>query len=201
MTTCLVLGAAACLHEDIKAYTGPIDGVVAVNDAITEWPGDLTACVSLHARQYFAKPGWLALRAAKGYPKPAMLFGHPEAFKGRDGTILTGKVTPTPFEFYEGHPSGSSGLFAAKVALVDLGFDRVVFCGVPMSPGPHIAADWRKPGDENRWTEANAGGTSSALGFRNAWLTIPMEYRNRMRSMSGWSRVLLGAPETMKETA
>lgn len=200
MTTCLVLGGAACLHEDIAAYTGPVDGVVAVNDAITEWPGDLTACVSLHPRRFFDAPGWVVDRARRGYPKPLHLFGHPAAFRGRDGMALQGRVTPTPFEFYEGQPSGASGLFAAKVALVDLGFDRVVFCGVPMNPVPHLKAGWRKPGEENRWVAKDTDGRSSAHGFRNAWLVTPIEYRNRMRSMSGWTRVLLGAPETTKET-
>jgi len=174
--TALVLGGASCLHDDITAYIGAVDGCVACNDAGAEWSGDLDGWVSLHP-QFFTGKGWLDKRQG---PPPKRLFAHHAANKA----VQIGRYPPgiefTDYQFPEQHRSGSSGLFAAKVALIDLGFDRAVLCGVPMDPRPHFfdREDWK-----------------SAEGFRGAWLAVPQEYRDRIRSMSGWTRVLLGAPE------
>jgi len=67
LTTCLVLGSAECLQEDIGAYAGPINGVIAVNAAGIIWPGRLDAWVTGHPEDMTRK-GWLASREAKGYP-------------------------------------------------------------------------------------------------------------------------------------
>jgi len=190
VTTALVLGGAECLHMDLAAYVEAghgFAGVVTVNDALTEWPGRVDAAVSLHPR-YFAQKGWRDARAAKGYAPALRHFGHMEARQVQEGKGLTCDVEFTEYRFPGQDKSGSSGLFAAKVALIDLGFDRVVFCGVPMTNEPHF---W--DADRTPWKPAE--------GFRRQWLTVPEEYRSRMASMSGWTRVLLGAPETEGETA
>lgn len=171
--TCLVLGGAACVHDDIIAYTGPVDGVVAANDAgtITE---QLDGWVSLHP-QYWLKKGWLASRAAKGHP-PAPLYTH-DMRRAPEGAIETEYCFPGQ------EHSGSSGMFAAKVALIDLGFDRVVLCGVPMSQMAHFTG-------ETHWD-----GTSHVPNrYLKRWALIPQEYMDRIRSMSGATRDLLGAP-------
>lgn len=189
MTTCLVLGGAACLHDDLAAYTGPVDAVGAVNDAISEWPGELDFACSLHPRFMVQGPSWLKVRADRSYPAPRTLYCHAAAKEP-----LPPHITRTELELpgQGAGQSGSSGLLAAKVALVDLGYDRVVLCGVPMTPTPHIdgATNWSDKPDR-----------SPCLGFRNAWLEVDEEYRRRMRSLSGWTAVLLGKPETAKETA
>lgn len=177
MKTALVLGGASCLWDDIRAYTGPVDGCVACNDAGAEWPGDLDGWVSLHP-QYFTRKGWLEKRQG---PPPKRIFAHTAA---GTKTVQLGRypaeIEFTDYAFPGEHRSGSSGLFAAKVALVDLGFDRAVLCGIPLDKRPHFfdGDDWK-----------------AAEGFRSAWLNIPGNYRDRMRSMSGWTRTLLGSPE------
>lgn len=193
MTTALVVGGAACVWDDLSAYTGSRDAVIAVNDIGAEWPEQLDAWVSLHARSFDTGPNWIKRRADNGHPRARRYFGHHGAFKGgrREYSQLQSFATPTGYDF-AGEKSGSSGLFAAKVALVDLGFDRVVLAGVPMTPTPHF-------NDKRNWTKPNASGQTSAHGFRNSWLAVPQEYRDRMRSMSGWTRVLLGAPDERKE--
>lgn len=173
-----MLGGGSCLHDDIGAYLGPINGVVACNDAGTVWPGNLAAWVSLHP-QHFVVKKWLADRQG---PPAKRIFGHSGS---ENKAVLRGRgpdgLEFTDYQFPGQDRSGSSGLFAAKVALIDLGFDRVVLCGVPMDRRPHFfdREDWK-----------------SAEGFRSAWLAVPQTYRDRMRSMSGWTRVLLGSPET-----
>jgi hypothetical protein len=186
LTTALVLGGGDTLFEDIDRYRaehgGHYDGVVACNDAGTVWPETLDAWVSLHCR-YFVQKDWRKKRAEAGYPEALRHYGHLQAFRGSLGEKagLTRDLIATDYLFPGQDKSGSSGLFAAKVALIDLGFDRAVLCGVPMSNGPHFWDAEKKPWAPNE-------------GFRRQWLTVPQEYRDRMTSMSGWSRVLLGAP-------
>jgi hypothetical protein len=195
LTTALVIGGAACVWEDVYAARHiRRDAVIACNEIGIEWPGEIDAWVSLHARSFDTGPNWIKGRADNGHPPARRYFGHHGAFKGsrRDYSRIPSFATATDYSFAN-EKSGSSGLFAAKVALVDLGFDRVVLAGVPMTPTKHF--DGR-----DRWTRPNAGGKTSAHGFRNSWLAVPQEYRDRMRSMSGWTRVLLGAPDEMKET-
>lgn len=82
-------------------------------------------------------------------------------------------------------------MFAAKVALVDLGFDRAVLCGIPMSPMKHItgADHWHTQPDGH-------GRRTSTLPNRylKRWRDVPQEYRDRIRSMSGATREMFGAP-------
>lgn len=185
MKTCLVLGGADCLFEDVHAARNlPRDGVVACNEAGIEWPGDLDAWVSLHP-EHFTGKRWLEKR--QGSPAKRLI-AHPAAAQPHRRARLPANVEFTEYAFPGQTHSGSSGLFAAKVALIDLGFDRVVFCGVPLTQTPHFWDAKREP-----WKSAN--------DFRRQWLALPEEYRDRMRSMSGWTAVLLGKPEIeTKET-
>lgn len=196
MRTALVIGGAACVWEDIAAAKAiDYQAVIACNDIGAEWPDELDAWVSLHPRSFTTGPNWRQRRADNGHPPAKRYFGHPAAFKGRQAMALdlATFVTPTDYDF-AGEKSGSSGLFCAKVALVDLGFDRVVLAGVPMTPTAHF-------NEKRNWTKANASGRTSAHGFRNSWMAVPKEYRDRMRSISGWTRVLLGSPDELKEAS
>lgn len=184
MTTALVLGGGHSLYDDLRKVREAglqFDGVVACNDAGMEWPHSLDAWVSLHC-WYFVDKKWRQTRRERGFPEAKRHYGHPEAFTGSlaKQQSLTGDLLRTPYSF-AGEKSGSSGLFAAKVALVDLSFDTVILCGVPMTKTPHY---W--DATETNW--------DSAEGFRKSWLNVPKDYRDRMRSLSGWTRVLLGAP-------
>ena len=86
----------------------------------------------------------------------------------------------TEFRFPGQTGTGSSGLFALKVALVDLGFDRAVLCGVPISEmAGHVT---------------NGPVWGDAPHYREAWTEAAPEIIGRARSMSGWTRDLLGAP-------
>jgi hypothetical protein len=76
--------------------------------------------------------------------------------------------------------SASSGGYAAKVALDD-GFDRVVLAGVPMDPAAsHFTRG--KP-----WLQRD----SFTIGFQKS---VP-HFAGRVRSMSGWTKELLGEPD------
>lgn len=178
MTTALVLGGGACVWSDVEAALslGEFDGVVTCNDVTAAWPGPIDACASLHASSW---PRWIAQRDRRGYPRPGRIFGH----DGATGTIK-GELAPlaefTPYKFPGQDRTGSSGLFALKVALIDLGFDRAALCGVPMTVAE------RHFFDPKEWR--------GALSHRKGWEQALPQIKGRARSMSGWTAELLGRP-------
>lgn len=172
MRTAVVLGGAACVWADAVDYAGPWDGTVAANDIGVVWPDRLDAWCSMHPEKLRK---WAAERQSSGLIR-APLWSHRQAVPA--GAPWLGHITPA--QFGPKIRAGNSGLFAAKIAMVDLGFDRVVFCGCPMEPTPHFYGGeaWRDA--EPHWAD---------------WLQLPPEWRARMRSMSGRTRELLGAPD------
>lgn len=74
---------------------------------------------------------------------------------------------------------GSSGLLAVKVSLT-LEFDKIVLAGVPMDPQPHFD----RPGE---WLDY--------VSYRRNWIKFKPAMQDRVRSMSGWTKELLGGPD------
>lgn len=175
MTVALVLGGAACVFNDVEVALalGKFDGVIACNDMAARWPGRLDAAVSKHPERW---TGWLAARERRRFPAPDRVISHLEA-EGQASEAVTGH---TEFRFPGQTASGSSGLFALKVALVDLGFDKAVLCGVPMS------ADRGHFAYGPTWPDA--------IHYQPAWREALPAIQDRARSLSGWTRNLLGAP-------
>lgn len=178
MRAALVLGGAGNVWDDVDAALslGEFAGVVACNDVGASWPGHLDAWVSLHAEKFGI---WATQRTAAGYPPAGVILAHNEQC-GRKGLPLcvSGR---TEFRFPGQRETGSSGLFALKVALVDMGFDKAVLCGVPMDAAPgHFfdPAAWR-----------------GAVSHRRGWHEVLPAIQHKARSMSGWTRDLLGAPD------
>lgn len=172
MKTALCLGGADCVRDDWTAALDLFspDLVVAANHVGTIWPGRLDAWVTLHPEHI---AGWRAERQANG---------HPDA----DEYLLMGDHLPgwcslTDHRFPGMDLSGSSGMMAAKVAICDLGADRVVLAGIPLLRQAHFF------GAHDMF---EAAGT-----YREAWKTIPARYRAMMRSMSGWTADFLGRPD------
>lgn len=159
----LVLGGAASVYDDVEAALdlGEFDGVIAAKRIGNHWRGRIDAWVSLHAGQ---KAGLIARRAKHGLPPIGRLFEF-----GDVPHLYPGQTNP-----------GASGLFAVKVALDELGYDRVVVCGVPMSPTPHfdVPTAWR-----------------AAEGYQTGWRQALPHIADRVRSMSGFTEQLLGRPD------
>lgn len=178
MSVALVLGGAATVWADVEAALelGEFDAVVTCNDITTSWPGPIDAAVSLHAEQWGL---WIERRDRLGHPRPKQIIGHTTA---RDSILrMPPCVTDfTEYRFPGQVETGSSGLFALKVALIDLGIDRAVLCGMPMTdPAGHFF-------DPRPW-----GG---AMAHRRGWQESMHHIRDRARSMGGWTQELLGAP-------
>ena len=158
---CLVLGGAASVFDDAERVLemAEFDAVIATNDAGAHWSGRLDQWATLHPEKL---PRWERDRRTRGYPGGYVRWSHAEK-PHIDRVTMDWR--------------GSSGLFAVKVAL-ELRFDRVVLCGVPMAAdGAHFfdAAEW-----------------AACRGYLNAWNTRHKELAGRVRSMSGWTARLLG---------
>jgi hypothetical protein len=111
-------------------------------------------------------PGWLRERRARELPAPERLWCHRGSVAG--------------FTDWTRDWAGSSGLFAVKIAR-ELGHERVILAGVPMTvQGGHFRR-------RQRWT--------AAFGFRPAWERRRAELAPYVRSMSGWTQEIFGAPD------
>lgn len=78
---------------------------------------------------------------------------------------------------------GTSALYAVEIAL-KLGAEKIVLAGVPMDEGPH-------------YYDTDLG--ISALGewldlYRSGWRCARPTIQGIVKSMSGWTRTVLGAP-------
>ena len=173
MTVALVLGSGTTLADDV-ARAGSFDGVVACNDAGWWWKGELDAWVSYHPEELQRR---IDKRASLGL-SPAK----------RVVSFWDKLSQEYPFEWvdwwHKDFPAnGSSGLFAVKYALIDLGFDEVKLCGIPLTATDHFYAE------DTQFV--------SARSWRASWANVAPEMRARMTSMSGWTKALLEGQATM----
>jgi len=109
--------------------------------------------------------GWMAQRKAAGLP---------------DGYQTWSSVKRTVVQnHFNGLTGGSSGLYAVSVALQALKHPRILLCGVPMnlSRNAFSGQDWH-----------------SYKRYRKGWEREREWLAPRVRSFSGWTREMFGAP-------
>jgi hypothetical protein len=89
---------------------------------------------------------------------------------------------------------GSSGFAAGLWAHHGMGFSEVILCGVPLDPGgyaPEVAA-WKKQQGDNGQSFVD---TCNLMRWREGIMKYVEDGRASMiRSMSGWTRQVCGAP-------
>jgi hypothetical protein len=167
MLKALVLGGAACVHEGAEralALFQP-DAIFAVNNIGIDWSGRLDYWCTLHPLPTHKWPGMA--QALVRRHKAGL--NRPQTWAHRPGPGID-RTT--------GDWAGSSSLFAVKVARLE-GFERIVLAGVPMNASYHY-------NDARPWMQHTA--------FVNGWRKRAPEIRPFVRSMSGWTRELLGDP-------
>lgn len=169
MRSALILGDAAGVHveaAEAQCLFSP-DVVIAVNNIGITWP-HVDHWVTLHIDDC---PNWCGLA---------------EAVRRR---ALAGLNTPTtwahkPARGVDRHTedwTGGSGLLAVKIAIFELGIERVVLGGMPMSDAvPHFytSEPWRQ-----------------APRYHRGWIAHHKEIAPFVRSMSGWTREQFGPPD------
>ncbi|MFC3072358.1 hypothetical protein [Shinella pollutisoli] len=178
----LIVGSALSVWKDVEdaLAMGEFAEVVTCNDTIPNWPGECVV-VTFHPEKLIA---WLEARDRRGFPKPAALYVKSEWREKQPPNVVREiealDIIETDYRFPGQTHSGSSGLFCTKVALVNRGHERALCCGVPMSPDAmHIVR-------QRRW----GGAATMQAGWQEAYPVI----KDSVRSMSGWTRELLGKP-------
>lgn len=187
--SCLILGGANTVWRDVAVLETLIDGywpgvVIAVNDIGVIWPRRLDHWASVHPEKMSTtvgwknprggRHGWAGLRESKGLPS------EPDIWSNAHGRHH-GKIDRVLQQW----ASGSSGLFAVAVAY-KLGMQRVVLAGTPMDDRGHFTESLVHHPDQ-AWT--------SVRSHRKAWETHLPRLRERTRSLSGWTREVLGFPD------
>lgn len=176
MTAALVLGGAECVWTDAETAMAMVDpdAVIAVNDMIALWPGKIDYACTLHREKLL---GWQTGRKAAGFNAD-----YQTAYFEKPKKRPTGPAPKVDLVVSDRWPhldTGSSGLYGVKVALNE-GFDRVILAGIPMDAGlGHFVR-------HETW--------DAARGFRAAWVGAIPHILGPVRSMSGWTREILGYP-------
>lgn len=173
---CVIAGGAMCVWDDIQGFAPEIRGggtdLMCVNDIGMHMP--------LKVRHWFSNgPGdvqrWRACRR-RGYNEDIVT--HALEFSSQPGKVHW--VWPWP-----GH--GTSSLNAVYTAL-QMGYTDVVLCGVPLDNQPNYFS----PAWERRNFEREVPDRDGRLKW---WGRAADErFNGRVKSMSGRTRELLGAP-------
>jgi hypothetical protein len=168
----LILGSANTLREDLRGALSMCDNyevVIAAKGAALEWGGRLDAWVTLHPDRIKRE---MDLRVHhRKFPRPDRVYAHRQE---------AGVTHVSEYKFDGQKTSGSSGHFALYVAIVHYGCDRNVLCGIPLEK--HMG---RLDGKEH-WSGSRA--------FRDDWNQSLPHIKPFTRSMSGWTKSLLGEP-------
>jgi len=140
------------------------------------WPGDvITMATNETGWQY---PGrldhWVTL--------------HPENFERKSWIAKRAIKDYTTWshrwnvdEYWEHWGAGSSGLYCVTIALEKLKIEKIVLCGVPMDTQGNV--DGR-----DEWA------MKEVAIHREGWKKHLPKIKDHVRSMSGWTRELLGEP-------
>ena len=175
MMRVLIFGRAQGVWEEVEAAQknfGPFDTIIGVGKAGIDWPHPLEHWVSFHTDLF---PHWIDLRERNGYPEAGKFWSCD--YRGRSPRYKP----PVPLTLVK-VSGGSSGFVAIYVALqgFDLPADKVVLAGIPMT---NMAGHYDEDGD---WAEAHK--------YQREWKEQFKFLEGRVKSMSGWTQELLGAP-------
>ena len=155
------------MFDDIRPEFVFADSIVAVKDIGITYP-HVDHWVTYHPERLKRE---LAQRRQLGYSDPKFIWTYDRIRLKDDLGVPIKRI---------GRKGGSSGYMGMWVGLEVA--DKVVLCGIPMDPKmPH----YRRP-KKRGWPEAEM--------YRKVWLDNLPLLKDRVRSMSGWTKDLLGAP-------
>lgn len=166
-----VLGGANSVWADLASALALCSPhiVVAVNDIGVDYPGRIDHWVSYHSDLLGM---WSRKRAERNLP-PVDSY-----WTGRGGPT---RAAP-PGTKTVNAMGGSSGMLATFAAL-RIGASKVILCGIPIDPAMRHYHEHKRGA---AWKEASK--------YQRHWKDSVVEFRDRVRSMSGWTAELLGTP-------
>lgn len=174
----IVLGGANTVWKELHEATlilgdRPYE-VGCCNDIGTVYEDELLFWATLHPEKM---PIW---REANAHPEAAG-FTHSGGVAAKKGIhhVIQKKTNEQRRQVW----NGSSGLYAVQIALDYYQASHVIVCGIPMNSQPNAFRD------EAAWETFR----QYRFGWNNA-LEWP-SFKDRVRSMRGWTREQLGAPD------
>lgn len=175
----IVVGSGRGAWDDLgKAGSGD---VMCINDMIMHYPGDVHHICSCDGPML--SKWWAARRP----PYKKMFPVNPRFHTvDNDQTGLDKNIELWPFS-----GGGTSGLFACFVGL-GLGYDEIVLCGVPIDNSGHY---WEDPNGKTNFQREIADKHGRIRGDgRRFWGNAAEKFDGRVKSMSGFTKELLGSP-------
>jgi hypothetical protein len=170
------MGCGRCIWDDL-ARVQDLDriGTIAINNMILHHKGRVHHGVSMHPEE----PNlWRALRPYYQC-EGSHVTTHSYMKHGKIGLTECDVV----WGVIEGSGGGTSGILAVMVGLA-LGYDEIILAGVPLDNTGHF---YDAPGKQDK----TFGSDFIKIEWRNA---ADKYFRGRVKSLSGWTRELLGAP-------
>lgn len=187
----LVVGSAAEAWDDLDRAHELVESptIIAINDVIADCERDMAHGVTLHPEKLVGEfhpahnpdeVSWYELRRERGYNTDYDTWS-------RRNPRWVDHILPH-------WGGGSSGLYGVTVAM-HLGWPRIILCGVPMTVTPHYDGATGTEGPTGDWDECEI--------HRPHWKSHRHRLMGTVKSMSGWTRELLGAPSVawLTETA
>jgi hypothetical protein len=168
----IVLGSAPCLMDDFADLPGGVHGIweyVAVNGAGVLHRTPLDIWASIHGPKLV---DWIEKRRALGCDMDFEAYGN----------FADNQDSAAVIRWNRPNGGGSSGLFAVLIAL-ELGFDKLILCGMPVDGEKRITSDG----------EVEVGETPYQH-YRKGWILRQGILSEHVRSMSGWTRETFGEP-------
>lgn len=172
--TCLVVGTAWTMWEDLERarLLRPEHTIFGINRT-----GEFIRCDLMFSIDRSKIAGWRALQE-RNFGKGHFIY---HSWKPTAGTT---HADYPEIDYWWPHSTngGTSSWSAVKVAKF-MGFDEIILCGVPLSPGDY--ADGKKA--ETFQSEAHVRNSREAIKMQT-WA------HENVFSMSGWTRELFGEP-------
>lgn len=166
----VVLGTGRTVWDDSKRFNQRGYGVVTINNMTLHYREKIDHSCSMHPEE---PELWRKLRIT--YDRDPVFLTHSHS-NGHSKTNFNWHI--------ERGGSGTSGLFAVMLALA-LGYEKVVLCGIPLDDQGHF---YDPPGFRD--------GVFKSDFIRREWREVSQLYfKDRVRSLSGWTRDLLGEPD------
>lgn len=184
----LVVGCASDVWRDVETAQrlGSYDAVYCVKQMGIHWPDSFSVWATLHPE---SMDEYESERVKLGHPSGYEIVAPPAKEVGMHGK--KGRVSRRVTYKWPGMgSSASSGIYAVKVALDD-GADKVVLAGVPMqADAGHFLPKSRTVTHRRVRGQVWAEHGQFMVGLNYA---LPF-LRERVRSVSGHTREILGAP-------
>ena len=168
----IVLGSAPCLWDDLIPVPLSNNGEwerIAVNGAGVLCGNPLHVWCSIHGPLLVE---WIEKRRALGRDMDFEAYGN-FADNQESGDVI---------RWNRPNGGGSSGLFTVLIA-IELGFDKLILCGMPMDGEERITSG----GDIEP-------GLTPYQHYRKGWIQRQGILSEHVRSMSGWTRETFGEP-------